>query len=316
MQTTHAEGGRSETSWLQCNWRILKEALDTRRPLPERVKFLAIFAKNLDEFFMTRVSALLRQVTEGVLEVPFADLRPSEKLIAIRQAVMVHLTQYAECWHHDMLPQLHAAGIHILHYRELQPKQRAFVAQYFAREIFPMLTPLALDPTHPFPYISHLSLNLAVVVNDPLRGACFARVKVEDVFPRLVRIPDEDRAERCDETGLTEMVDRNFVWLEEVIATHMDMLFPGLQVVAVYPFRVTRDAGLQFQDDAAADLLTVVEERVGMRHFGSVVRLEVDRTMPEAIREVLMRHLRLAPSQVYTVEAPLGIAALTPGAPL
>ena len=300
----------SEISWLQFNWRVLEEALGARHPLLERVKFLAIFAKNLDEFFMIRVSGLLRQVTGGVLEVPPDGLRPSEQLSAIRHTVMTHLARHAECWHHDVLPQLHAAGIDIFHYRELRPKQRAFVAQHFAREIFPVLTPLALDPTHPFPHISNLSLNLAVVVNDPLRGACFARVKVEDVFPRLVRIPDEDHVEQGAEADLTETGDHTFVWLEDVVATHLDMLFPGLQVVAAYPFRVTRDADLEIKDDAASDLLTTIEAQVGMRHFGSVVRLEVDRTMPEAIRAVLMQHLHLAPSQVYTVDGPLGLANL------
>ena len=124
----------SESSWLQFNWRVLEEALDARHPLLERVKFLAIFAKNLDEFFMIRVSGLLRQVTDGVLEVPPDGLRPSEQLTAIRHTVMAHLARHAECWHHDVLPQLHTAGIHILHYRELRPKQRAFVAQYVARD--------------------------------------------------------------------------------------------------------------------------------------------------------------------------------------
>jgi polyphosphate kinase len=299
-----------EMSWLQFNWRVLEEALDERHPLLERVKFLAIFAKNLDEFFMIRVSGLLRQMTGGVLEVPPDGLRPSEQLTAIRHTVMAHLARYTACWHDDVLPQLHTAGVHILHYGALGPKQRAFVAQHFAREIFPVLTPLALDPTHPFPHISSLSLNLAVVVNDPLRGECFARVKVEDVFPHLVRIPDEDHIEQCAETGLTEIVDHNFVWLEDVIATHLGLPFPGLQVVAAYPFRVTRDADLEIKDDEASDLLTTMEEQVGMRHFGSVVRLEVDRTMPEAIRAVLMQHLHLAPYQVYTVDGPLGLANL------
>src|SRR5262245_53854282 len=141
-----------EISWLHFNWRVLEEALDERHPLLERVKFLAIFAKNLDEFFMIRVSGLLRQVMEGVLEVPPDGLRPLEPLTAIRHTAMTHLARYAECWHHDVLPQLRAAGIHILYDRELRPKQRAFVAQYFARDIFPVLTPLALDPTHPFPH--------------------------------------------------------------------------------------------------------------------------------------------------------------------
>ena len=241
-----------EISWLHFNWRVLEEALDARHPLLERVKFLVIFAKNLDEFFMIRVSGLLRQVTGGVLEVPPDGLRPSEQLGAIRHTVLTHLARYAACWQHDMLPQLRAAGIHILHYRALGPKQQAFVARYFARDIFPVLTPLAFDPTHPFPHISHLSLNLAVVVNDPLRGECFARVKVEDVFPRLVRIPDEDYVEQGAETDLPEMVDPTFVWLEDIVATHLDLLFPGLHVVAAYPFRVTRDADLEIKDDAAS----------------------------------------------------------------
>jgi polyphosphate kinase len=299
-----------EISWLQFNWRVLEEALDERHPLLERVKFLAIFAKNLDEFFMIRVSGLLRQVTGGVLQVPPDGLRPSEQLTVMRHTVLSHLARYTECWQHDVLPQLRAAGVHILHYRELRPTQRELVAQYFVRDIFPVLTPLALDPTHPFPHISNLSLNLAVVVNDPLRGECFARVKVEDMFPRLIPLSDAHHVELCAEMDLSEMGDHTFVWLEDVIATHLDMLFPGLHVVAAYPFRVTRDADVEIKDDAASDLLTVMEAQVGMRYFGAVMRLEVDRTMPEAIRAILMQHLHLAPSQVYTVDGPLGLANL------
>jgi polyphosphate kinase len=336
MQTTHAEGARlaspklsttqtasapvdldapslylnREISWLQFNRRVLEEALDEHRPLLERVKFLAIFARNLDEFFMIRVSGLLRQVTEGILEVPPDGLRPLEQLTAIRHTVMTHLARHAECWHDDVVPQLRAAGIHILQCRALQSKQRAFVARWVARNISPVLTPLALDLTPLPPPISNLSLNLVVVVRDPLRGECFAQVKVEDVCPRLLCIPDEDRVEQCAETDLREIVDDNFVWLEDVVAAHLDMLLPGVQVAAAYPFRVTRDANLEIKDDAAADLLTTTEEQVGMRHFGTVVRLEVDRTMPEAIRAVLIQHLQLAPHQVYTVDGPLGMASL------
>jgi polyphosphate kinase len=173
-----------------------------------------------------------------------------------------------------------------------------------------VLTPLALDLTPLPPPISNLSLNLAVVVRHPLRGECFARVTVEDVCPRLLRIPAEDRIEQCAETGRREIVDDNFVWLEDVVAAHLDMLLPGVQVAAAYPFRVTRDANLEIKDDATADLLTTIEAQVGMRHFGTVVRLEVDRTMPEVIRAVLTQHLQLAPHQVYTVDGPLGMASL------
>ena len=300
-----------ELSWLHFNWRVLEEALDTRYPLLERVKFLAIFANNLDEFFMIRVSGLSRQVTDGVLEVPPDGMTPLEQLTEIRNTLTVHLAQQTACWHDDLLPKLRQAGVHVSHYSELHPVQHTWLRQYFAQEIFPVLTPLAFDPTHPFPHISNLSFNLAVVVQDPQWGERFARVKVEDVLPRLLRIPDEDQAAQYLPGSLPERTAQRFVWIEDVIEANLDMLFPGLHVSAAYPFRVTRDADLEIKDDEAPDLLTTVEEQVGMRHFGSVVRLEVDQRMPESIRDILMRNLHLAPYQVYTVPAPLGMASLT-----
>lgn len=300
-----------ELSWLHFNWRVLEEALDTRHPLLERVKFLAIFANNLDEFFMIRVSGLSRQVTDGALAVPPDGMTPLEQLTAIRDTLTVHLAQQATCWRDDLLPKLRQANIHVCHYSELHPAQHAWLRRYFAQEIFPVLTPLAFDPTHPFPHLSNLSFNLAVVVQDPQWGERFARVKVEDVLPRLLRVPAPDQAAHYPPRLPPEGTAQHLVWIEDVIEANLDRLFPGLQVRAAYPFRVTRDADLEIKDDEAPDLLTTVEEQVGMRHFGSVVRLEVDPRMPESIREVLMRNLHLAPSQVYTVPAPLGMAALT-----
>ena len=299
-----------ELSWLQFNWRVLEEALDARHPLLERVKFLAIFANNLDEFFMIRVSGLRRQVTGGVLEVPPDGMTPSEQLAAIHHTLTMQLAQQAACWHDDLLPKLHQAGIRISHYDDLQPRQRAWLRRYFECEVLPVLTPLAFDPTHPFPHISNLSFNLAVVVDDPQRGERFARVKVEDVLPRLVRIPAEDQVEQCEQMGLTAVVAQTFVWMEDIVAAHLGLLFPGLEVVAAHPFRVTRDADLEIKDDEASDLLTAVEEQVGMRQFGTVVRLEVEPTMPDAIRDVLTHNLHLAPYQVYTVDSPLGMSDL------
>jgi len=299
-----------ELSWLQFNWRVLEEALDERHPLLERVKFLAIFATNLDEFFMIRVSGLRRQVTGGVLEVPPDGMTPSEQLAAIHHALTMHLARQAACWHDDLLPKLQQAGMRICRYDDLQPKQRTVLRGYFEREVLPVLTPLAFDPTHPFPHLSNLSFNLAVVVDDPQRGERFARVKVEDVLPRLVRIPEEDQVEQYEQIGLTALAAHTFVWMEDIVAAHLDMLFPGLEVVAAHPFRVTRDADLEIKDDEASDLLTSMEEQVGMRDFGSVVRLEVDRTMPDAIRDVLTRNLHLAPYQVYIVDSPLGMSDL------
>ena len=297
-----------EVSWIQFNERVLEEALDRRHALLERVKFLAISASNLDEFFMIRVSALRRQLINGVLETPPDGMTSSEQVAAIRQEVIAQLARQSACWHQDLKPALQAVGIQILCYRDLKPKQRTLVDRYFARDIFPALTPLAFDPAHPFPHISNLSLNLAVVVNDPQLGERFARVKVADVFPRLIRVPDEDKVEEHEQLGLVEVLANNFVWLEDVLTANMPMMFPGLEVVDAYPFRVTRDADLEIKEDEASDLLTTVEEQVDRRHFGRAVRLEVDLDMPDRIREVLIRNLELAPYQVYTVDGPLGLA--------
>ena len=299
-----------ELSWLQFNWRVLEEALDNSHALLERVKFLSIFASNLDEFFMIRVSGLRRQVTDGVLAAPPDGMSPSEQLAAIRQILMQHLARQAECWHKDLAPKLYEAGIRVCEYQALPATQHERLRDTFAREIFPALTPLAFDPAHPFPHISNLSLNLAVVVNAPQHGERFARLKIPDMFPRLVAIPGTDDADPSTQLGLTSPLTTRLVWIEEVVAANLDMLFPGLEVVASYPFRITRDADLEIKDDEASDLLTTIEEQVGMRHFGSVVRLEVDQTMPAHIREILTRNLDLAPYQVYSDNSPLGMADL------
>ncbi|MGH7232326.1 MAG: polyphosphate kinase 1 [Nitrospiraceae bacterium] len=299
-----------ELSWLQFNERVLEEALDHRHPLLERVKFLAISASNMDEFFMIRVSSLRRQMAGGVLETPPDGMTASEQVAAIRQAVMAQLSRQSDCWRQDLLRNLESAGIRILCYRDLGIKQRALVDRYFSQEIFPTLTPLAFDPAHPFPHISNLSLNLAVAVQDPKLGERFARVKVPDVFPRLVRVPDEDKVERDEQLGLGGVLANNFVWLEEVLAANMPLLFPGLQVMDAYPFRVTRDADVEIKEDEAADLMTTVEEQIDLRHFGSAVRLEIDTDMPERIRAVLIRNLELVPYQVYTVDGPPGLAQI------
>jgi polyphosphate kinase len=180
-----------ELSWLRFNLRVLEEAEDKRHPLLERVKFLTIFATNLDEFFMIRVSGLRRQVASGASGTTPDGMTPSEQILAINRELIAHYERYDLCWRQDVLPGLGAAGIRVLHYVELAQKEREALQQYFQREIFPVLTPLAFDPTHPFPHVSSLSFNLAVLVKDPERGDCFARIKVPDVFPRLLPIHTE-----------------------------------------------------------------------------------------------------------------------------
>jgi polyphosphate kinase len=299
-----------ELSWLQFNLRVLEEAEDHRHPLLERVKFLAIFATNVDEFFMIRVSGLRRQVSGGAGETPPDAMTPSEQMLAICRELTDHLERYDACWKQDVLPGLQESGIHVLHYRDLAQRERESLRQYFVREIFPALTPLAIDPTHPFPHISNLSFNLAVVVNDSERGRCFARVKLPDVFPRLVPVPAEEGTTPKEKgLGATSKIHR-FIWLEQVVADNLDLLFPGLDIVASYPFRVTRDAEVTIEADEAPDLITAVEEQLDLREFSSAVRLELDETTPQDVAEILTRNLYLPPYLVYTADGPVGMAGI------
>ena len=299
-----------ELSWLQFNARVLEEAEDVENPLLERVKFLSIFASNLDEFFMIRISGLREQLSGGVLEAPPDGMTTSEQLAAVRQETLRQLTRFSDCYRNDVLEKLKVQGIHVLRYKALQPKQRHFLRGYFSQEIFPALTPLAFDPSHPFPHISNLSLNLAVVGTDPERGECFARVKIPDIFPRLVRVPGEDVVSESDQLGLTGSSADNFVWIEEVVSANLNLLFPGITITAAYLFRITRDADFEIEEDEAADLLASIEKQVDNRHFGSVVRLEIDQATPDHIRDILIRNLSLAPYQVYAQDLPLGLSGL------
>ena len=299
-----------ELSWLQFNLRVLEEAENTRHPLLERVKFLAIFATNLDEFFMVRVSGLRRQIAGGAGETPPDAMTPSEQMLAICRDLTVHSERHQRCWKEDLLPKLREAGVQVLHFNELGQRDRDSLRQHFVREIFPTLTPLAIDPTHPFPHISNLSFNLAVVVKDPERGECFARVKLPDAFRRLVPIPGQDEAPLKKAELEKHQKLQRFVWLEEIVADNLDLLFPGLDIVAAYPFRVTRDAEVPIKEDESPDLITAVEEQLELQDFSSAVRLEVDMTTPKHIVEILTKNLQLSSYLVYTGDDPIGMAGL------
>jgi polyphosphate kinase len=296
-----------ELSWLQFNWRVLDEALQTSQPLLERVKFLAIFAKNLDEFFMIRVAGLRRLVRAGVSSVPPDGMTPAEQLAAIHTTLETHLAQQAACWHQDLLPQLQTAGIKICAYNALQPTQRVWARQLFQQDIFPQLTPLAFDPTHPFPHMANLSLNLAVVVHTPESGERFARVKMPDTLPRFVRVPAEETIASHAQVESPETPPDTFVWLETVVAANLDLLFPDVTIIGSYPFRITRDADIEIRDDEASDLMSTMEAQLEHRDFGSTLRLELAQDIPESVRAVLMRNLRLEPADVYTSCEPLGL---------
>jgi len=296
-----------EQSWLEFNRRVLEEALDEQNPLLERVKFLSIFSTNLDEFFMIRVAGIKQQVAAGVVGRSPDGTTPAEQLIAIRRTVDMLTDRHRRCWLDDVQPKLRDQGIRLLDYAELADEQRAFCKAYFEREVFPVLTPLAFDPSHPFPQISNLSINLAVVINDPEEGELFARVKVPAVLPRMIPLP----ASMCD--GPEQIPPERqhcLVWLEQVIAENADALFPGMEVVEAYVFRITRNADMEIQEEEAADLLRTIEQGVRQRRFGAVVRLTIQHDMPQRIRDLLLANLKITPDDLYEVEGSLGLSDL------
>jgi polyphosphate kinase len=290
-----------ELSWIAFNERVFGEALDPEHPLLERAKFTAICHSNLDEYYMVRVSSLQQQVAAGVAELSADGLTATEQLNLLRAKVGPMLQKAATFFQNDLAPELKAAGLHILDYSELNREQLRAMRDYFREEIFPVLTPLALGPGHPFPHISNLSLNLAVVVRDPQVGERFARMKIPGVLPRFVPCPAPAGAD----PGHVY-----FVWLEALIMANLPMLFSGLQVVESHPFRVTRDADIEIQEDDASDLLRTVELGLQRRHFGDVCRLEVNTSMPERLRTLLVDHLLMDAADVYAIEGRLGLSDL------
>ncbi len=302
-----------ELSWILFNRRVLDEALDRKKPLLERVKFLSIFSNNLDEFFMIRVSGLCRQLEEGVVDLPPDGMTAAEQLAAIRKGLMADLKRQLDCWHNDVVPELHKAGIDILAYKDLKEKQRKHLNNYFMKEIFPTLTPLAFDPGHPFPHISTLSLSLAVTLRDDDKRELFARVKIPESFPRLLPIPpDEDeKSDKMEKMGLPHATARErFIWIEDLVKANLGELFPGMKITGAVLFRVTRDADFEIEADEAEDLLHSIRESVERRRFGSAVRLQIEKEAPRRIREILTRNLELDLFQVYPLEDPVGMSSL------
>jgi polyphosphate kinase len=296
-----------ELSQLEFFRRVLEEARDERNPLLERVKFLAIVGSNLDEFFMVRVAGLKQQLAAGVVELSVDGLTPAEQLAGIRKAVSKLLAEARDCYRHDLLPKLEEAGIQLLGYADLDQRQQAHVRRYFEQVVFPVLTPLAFDPGRPFPHISNLSLNLAVLTRDPAGKEHFARVKVPGTLPRLVPLRRSSGGVRKDGTAPRH---HHFVWLEQVIAAHLDALFPGMEILAAHPFRVVRDADILIQELEAYDLLETMEESVRRRRFGSVVQLSVNKAAPVDIRNILQENLEVERRDIYTIDGPLGLSGL------
>ncbi len=294
-----------ELSLLAFFSRVLEEAQDERNPLLERAKFLSIVGSNLAEFFMVRVAGLKQQVEAGVVELSIDGLTPTQQLAAVRQIAIKLMNDARDCLR-DLLTQLDAAGIHILDYAALDDAQKARLKAYFDEIIFPVLTPLAYDLVHPFPHISNMSLNLAILIRDPNGYERFARVKMPNTLPRWLPVPPTSDAAARNGHEPFECL----VWLEQVIAANLDALFPGMQVIEAHPFRVTRDAEVLIQELEAEDLLETIERGVRERRFGSVVRVTMDPGMPPYIRDLLTENLNLEPNDIYTVIPPLGTSDL------
>lgn len=296
-----------ESSMLEFQRRVLEEAEDTSNPLLERVKFVSIVGSNLDEFFMVRVGGLKMQTDAGIFDLSIDGLTPAEQLAEIRKTAQELMVKAQGCYDNDLLPALEDTGIHILNYDQLSSKQKNQVDAYFEEIIFPVLTPLAFDPGHPFPHISNLSLNLGVVIRDEDDTEHFARVKVPASLPRLVPLKRSSGSVRKDGTV---PYNHYFVWIEQVIAQHLNSLFPGMDVVENYPFRVIRNADFVIQELEAADLLETMEESVRKRRFGSVVHLGINPGMPEQLRAILIENLEMDLNDVYELENPLGMGNL------
>lgn len=265
-----------ELSWLEFNRRVLHEALDPRTPLLERVKFLAIFSSNLDEFFQVRVAGLKQQVAAHYVERTADGQTPEDQLRAIAAVVRMLQGRHRRCLLDEIIPALRAEGVElVMRWADLTGDDRAHLAHYFTANVFPVLTPLAVDPAHPFPYISNLSLSLAVMLRDDAGQERFARVKVPKIIPRWVPLPGTNR----------------FIPLEQVMGAHIEALFPGIEILGWYCFRITRNVDFDIDTDDADDLLNLIQEEVRNRRFAEVVRLEVEPAAPESLRHLLLEEL-------------------------
>ncbi|PJF41872.1 MAG: polyphosphate kinase 1, partial [Phototrophicales bacterium] len=298
-----------ELSWVDFNARVLEEALDPRNPLLERVKFLAIFSNNLDEFFMIRVAGLHQQIAAGVTKLPADGMNAIEQLEAIRAKVLPLQNEQRRCWEEDIKPELAKHGIIIIrYYHELTPVEQEAMRKHFREVIFPVLTPLAVDPGRPFPHISNLSLNLAISLKNDRGQARFARLKVPigANLRRFLHVSDIVERYQLGPARAPHI----YIYMSEVIRANLDMLFPGMEIEEAHAFRVTRDADVEISEDEASDLLETIEQGVRQRRFGHVVRLAVQKSMPEHMRQMLMHHLDITERDLYVIDGPLGLADL------
>ncbi|HVW84712.1 MAG TPA: polyphosphate kinase 1 [Bryobacteraceae bacterium] len=293
-----------ELSLLEFQKRVLEEARDGRNKLLERVKFLSIVSSNVDEFFMVRVAALKQKLSAGSQDLSIDGKTVSQQLTAVREKLDELMKAIYDCFRRQLQPGLERHGIEIVDYAELDHREKAGVDQYYIDTIFPVLTPLAFDPGRPFPHISNLSLNLAVVLQETDGRQHFARLKVPQQLPQLVAVPQSPPRKK------NVQPPQRFVWIEQVIAANLESLFPGLKIAESHPFHVTRDAEVAIKELESDDLLETVEEAVWRRRFRKPVRLQTDTSISGEILEILIDNLEVDPTDVYRVNGPLDLTRL------
>ncbi|NTU68233.1 MAG: polyphosphate kinase 1 [Chlorobiaceae bacterium] len=294
-----------ELSWMDFNQRVLQEALDRdAHPLLERVKFVSIFSSNLDEFFMIRVAGLDDQCAAGIIDRTMDGLTPQETLDMIRHRVLEQLQVRNDCFFQDICPELETRGIGFVSCSLLPERQQAVLRRYFREEIYPVLTPLAFDTGHPFPFMSNLSLNLAIELEDQETGTVrFARVKVPGTLPRILRLDEVKGLEFGDDTV-------RLVWMENFIEHNLDQLFPKMRIMQCHPFRIIRDADIEIEEDEAGDLLESIEQGLRSRRYGKVVRLDITPDMPISIRKVLVKNLEVDDRNLFEIGGVLGLSSV------
>ena len=285
-----------ELSLLQFNARVLDEALDERNPLLERVKFIGIVCSNLDEFYQKRIGGLKRQVEAGVYKLSVDGLTPKKQLKIIRKEIRKMDKTIIKCLFGELVPQLAGQGISFRCYHELEEKQKQSVDKHYFEQIYPLLTPLAIDHSHPFPFISNKSLSLAVELQNPATGGTlFARLKIPSNLKRWMPVPDQKGK-------------RSLILIEDVIRNHLDHVFSGARVLSSHVFRVTRNADISRNEEEADDLLEMIEEELRERRFAEIVRVEMESDMPDHIRSMILKHLDLSEKDVYETDQPIGMA--------
>ena len=295
-----------DLSWVEFNKRVLYEALNPDLPVLEKVKFISIFSSNLDEFYMIRISGLKEQIAANIHEPTIDGLTPLEQVRQIEKSLKPMIKQMNDLWMNEIVPGLKKHRVELLRFEEFSEAERKKLRDYFTKEIYPILTPLAFDPGRPFPYISNLSLNLAILVKKPNGENHFARIKVPTNIPRLLQT--DTILKPGKRLGSSRRFNTKFVWLADLIRENLDMLFPGMEVVEAHRFRITRDTDIELQEDEADDLLRVIEENIRQRRFGSVVRMEVTSSMPEFMLDTLMENLRITREDVHMVDGEIGLS--------